>query len=517
MNTRQTEDAAIRADESASAEQERIDNRNLWWNRLLTFFGIQSNTNLGIVIETIGKWWKEIFTIAGGVFGSFAAFTNPIMYCGQALVRVLRVAGRKLGIQLEDETAAHDYQTAADLVSFVLFGLAVTCFFGALIAPPVGIAVAWLFALAGFGVTGYFDYAHQEKLAKEKFENLQAAATRGKPQEPSEEYSLELLSTLNGKNEKAKAGKIYICEKTKKYVVRDRDGNVKEGFLNGVNLTNASKRLKGPKLKSDVLKVTFGDGHTLSKLEAAELDYNNKRNAKRLFYAFLFGLTVFALCGAAALFMPPAILPILFVAVKVANMYLGGVALAYFANAMFPTLMDKITNAPSRAWNWVSSSAKYVAEKIANINYLSGLTLMYFANVANAMFSTFMNKVNNALSRAWNWVFSSSKNESTDTIVEKPRNTTNTNAPSAGTAGSVSGILVTVREPTQSTTPAAPAATIATPAAPATRMNADATHPTWSPVFYQPAQGSSAPAPSVAALDNTPNSCPSQTGQAAAA
>lgn len=146
-----------------------------WWDKRITTFTILSEaSNIGIVINMISQWCKQILTVAGGIFGSLVYYADPLIYCFKSLVRLTRIVGREVfNAPFEEEkNGVHKYQTAADVASLTLFSFAIAFFLGAMIAPPVGITIAWCCALTGLGIVGYFDYSHQEKLAKEKYHNL---------------------------------------------------------------------------------------------------------------------------------------------------------------------------------------------------------------------------------------------------------------------------------------------------------------------------------------------------------
>lgn len=357
---------------------EIANQKDYWWNKLIAFFGFNSEVaNVGIVVEMVSKWYPPILTVAHGFFFSLAMYADPIIYCCKIAIRLLRVAGRKLGLELEDEIAAHPYQTVADLTSVALFGLAIACFVGALIAPPVGITVAWMFALSGLGVTAYFDYAHQEELAEKELKRLQGKkfsteeltkekleANKAEGRKPSTKiYYFELMSKLENDVNNAKPGNIYISDNGE-YVVRDLNGFIYRSFLRG----DLSK-LTSKKIKENILSAASERCCIHTKLEVAELDYKNKRNSKRLFYALLLGLTVLLVCGSAAAFMPPTIAPILHVAAQVATIYLPCLAAPRFINYMFPAFTNKITSVLSSAWGWVLPSA--TAAEIAHRKQLS--------------------------------------------------------------------------------------------------------------------------------------------------
>src|SRR5690606_5047935 len=66
--------------------------------------------------------------------------------------------------------------------------------------------------------------------------------------------------------------------------------------------------------------------------DAAYAEYQNVKNGKRLFMGLLVGLAVLLVCGSAAAFAPPALVPILFIASKIASAYLGTIAAGRFLN-----------------------------------------------------------------------------------------------------------------------------------------------------------------------------------------
>jgi len=67
-------------------------------------------------------------------------------------------------------------------------------------------------------------------------------------------------------------------------------------------------------------------------LQHAYRDYVAARNSKWLFVGLLVGLALLLLCGSAAVFAPPALVPLLFITSKVASGFLAFIACARFAN-----------------------------------------------------------------------------------------------------------------------------------------------------------------------------------------
>jgi hypothetical protein len=140
-----------------------------WWDWLIErFLNLSEASNIGILFSIIGDWWEPILTVGSGIFARFIYYMDPLIYIFKSLVRITRVVGREaFGIQFEDELGTHKHQTKADLASLMLYGIAIGLF---LAAPPVGVTIAWCLAIAGLSITGHFDYAYQEKLAKQKYE-----------------------------------------------------------------------------------------------------------------------------------------------------------------------------------------------------------------------------------------------------------------------------------------------------------------------------------------------------------
>lgn len=176
-----------------------LSEKKSWWDKLITFFVIMSEaSNIGIVIDMASQWYKPILTVAGGILGSLVYYADPIIYCFKSLVRLTRIVGREVfGVTFEEEkNGAHKYQTAADVASLTMFGLSIALFIGALIAPPIGITVAWCFALGGLGIGGYFDYSHQEKLAHDKYKRL---LDEGAPAHEIDNVRKDYISKRNSK------------------------------------------------------------------------------------------------------------------------------------------------------------------------------------------------------------------------------------------------------------------------------------------------------------------------------
>lgn len=130
--------------------------------------------NIGIVIEIISRWWPAIMTIGAGILHSLTIYADPIIYCLRGLKQLYKFIHRScLGLPFEDdpEEEPPKSQAIAELASLGFFVLAVIFFTGCLISGPVGVTIAWLSGLAGLLIVGKYEYAYQEKLAKERYED----------------------------------------------------------------------------------------------------------------------------------------------------------------------------------------------------------------------------------------------------------------------------------------------------------------------------------------------------------
>ena len=228
------------------------------WSRMITGFSIFAEVaNIGIVLEIVARWLPTFAVLASsGPIAYLMLIADPLIYCFRASIRLARLIGRHVfHIAFEEEKHATKkelkQQTIGDIASLVFFSLAITFFLG-VVAPPVGITLAWVMGLMGLGVVGYFDYFLPEKRAKIHFQSV--------------------------KNEKK---------------------------------------------------------HTPEEFAFLQKQYVKKRNAMRLYMALLFGLALLLICGSAAAFAPPLLVPILLVTSKVASIFLGAIACGRFLNWCF--------------------------------------------------------------------------------------------------------------------------------------------------------------------------------------
>ncbi|EKD73415.1 MAG: hypothetical protein ACD_45C00322G0001 [uncultured bacterium] len=251
-----------------------------YWDKTVDIFGgFSEAANIGIVSEMVNKWWPAIMVIGHGFFSTLAFITDPVIYCFKSLIRITRLVGRNIfGVTFDEEkNGTHKWQTAADLTSLGFFAVSVPLFFGLILTGPIGITVGWVSALIGLSIVGYVDYAHQAKLARENYIN-----------------------------------------KHKEFIVA----------------ANEYKKIcESPDEKPDAKKHAY-EQMVLSRQvkDIAYKEYKTKQYAKRLFMGLLVGLAVLLICGSAALFAPPALAPILFIASKVASGYLGLIAAGRFFN-----------------------------------------------------------------------------------------------------------------------------------------------------------------------------------------
>lgn len=76
-------------------------------------------------------------------------------------------------------------------------------------------------------------------------------------------YDLALMSDLNGDENKAKQGKIYLSkEGNYNYIVRDTAGNLQKGKLDNINLNGLEQKIIDSHFKEIVLVVTSKADHT---------------------------------------------------------------------------------------------------------------------------------------------------------------------------------------------------------------------------------------------------------------
>lgn len=286
---------------------------------------VAEGANLGIVLDMAGQWIK---LFANGVFATIGFIADPVIYAFRALVRLLRIAARKMGLAVEEELyGTPKWQTVGDVVSLTLFSLAAVALVGCLISGPVGITVGWFLALSALCITAYFDYVCQERLAEEKY--LEAKQFR---EEMEERYQEEL------RKEDA------LRQEEQNFHVRDmRVGGAEDDVENdedGIPLHYFSANFADD---NDVLNF---DNSPLAaarvRLEYARFqesialqEFEKKKYSKRLFLALLIGIAFLVLCGSAAAFAPPAIIPVFLIFAKIASVYLGVVNVGRAINDNF--------------------------------------------------------------------------------------------------------------------------------------------------------------------------------------
>jgi len=106
-------------------------------------------------------------------------------------------------------------------------------------------------------------YSNLSKLENEtRRQNFLASNTRGIHDQNG--YDLVLRSELpNNDENQAKAGKIYLSsEDGGKYIVRDTSGNIQQGALEGIDLTQLAQTISAPEFKKTILEMTSKRGHT---------------------------------------------------------------------------------------------------------------------------------------------------------------------------------------------------------------------------------------------------------------
>ncbi len=99
--------------------------------------------------------------------------------------------------------------------------------------------------------------------------------------------------------------------------------------------------------------------------EEAKKEYISKRNSYRLFIGLLVGLTFLLICGSAAAFAPPALVPILFITSKIASGYLGLIACGRLLN-WFKSKYDTKNKEPENKDNCTSDNVN-TATIISNL------------------------------------------------------------------------------------------------------------------------------------------------------
>ncbi|MDR3478439.1 MAG: hypothetical protein P4M14_10455 [Gammaproteobacteria bacterium] len=78
---------------------------------------------------------------------------------------------------------------------------------------------------------------------------------------------------------------------------------------------------------------TLANGGSQQEIDDAYDEYQTKKTSKRFFFALVFSISLLVLCTSAAVFAPPAIVPILFLLSKTASACLALIAVGRFRNA----------------------------------------------------------------------------------------------------------------------------------------------------------------------------------------
>jgi hypothetical protein len=78
--------------------------------------------------------------------------------------------------------------------------------------------------------------------------------------------------------------------------------------------------------------------------EKALNEYLELRRAKLFFIALLIGLSLLLICGSAAAFAPPVLVPVLIITSKIASIYLGGIAIGRFLAWLFKSNPEETEN-----------------------------------------------------------------------------------------------------------------------------------------------------------------------------
>lgn len=152
--------------------------QNIWWNRLPEIFaGCSEVSNLGIVINIVGKWAPAILTVGGGFLGGIAHFADVLIYVFKALIRITKLIGRlAFQIQFDNEDLHQQKQKIlCDLLSLASFSLAILAFAAVIASGPVGITLGWCFGLLGLAVVGHADYFLPKKQLEQELEELYQA------------------------------------------------------------------------------------------------------------------------------------------------------------------------------------------------------------------------------------------------------------------------------------------------------------------------------------------------------
>jgi len=149
--------------------------QNIWWHRLPEIFaGCSEASNIGIVINMIGKWAPSILTVGGGFLGGISHFADVLIYVFKALIRITKLIARMaFQIQFENEYIHQQKQKIiCDLLSLASFSLAILAFSAVIASGPVAITLGWCFGLLGLAVVGYADYFLPKKQLEQELKEL---------------------------------------------------------------------------------------------------------------------------------------------------------------------------------------------------------------------------------------------------------------------------------------------------------------------------------------------------------
>lgn len=94
------------------------------------------------------------------------AIADPLIYLCKGSNRIVRLRGRKLGVEfIEEKYGRHPNQDKYDTISAILFGLAITAFILSHFFFPFLSPVAWVAGLFGTGINIYFDETYPAERA----------------------------------------------------------------------------------------------------------------------------------------------------------------------------------------------------------------------------------------------------------------------------------------------------------------------------------------------------------------
>jgi len=144
------------------------------WQAAVRWLKFLANAaNIGIVLHIVITLLPFLASIVlfKNIVDIITAGTDPFIYLCKGLDRIIRLCGRKkYDVEfIEERYGSHKKQNTADMISSILFGIAITAFILSHCFFPFLSSIAWIAGLAGTGINIYFDETVPAKKAEETY------------------------------------------------------------------------------------------------------------------------------------------------------------------------------------------------------------------------------------------------------------------------------------------------------------------------------------------------------------